>query len=179
MSDVGIDEHAEIDDDDDGHFPDSITRDFAMALDAVWRKTNDGPFTDTVREYKAVESIFTARAADNEEYVLGMQRGVAEAIFEDAVNKFESFETCMACWEDVVRLGIVQFEARCTLTWYYADCCRRNKRTEMGLDMLEPLIAELQRLLAEPDAHPVTAEYYRQQLAIMGDLRARLQAQRT
>ena len=84
----------------------------------------------------------------------------------------------MAYWEDVVRLGIVEFEVRCTMDWYYAECCRRNKRPEMGLAMLEPLIAELQRLRAEPNVGKADAWHYRQELENMGKLRARLEALR-
>jgi hypothetical protein len=177
MAELRMDEQAEMDDDADD-FPDSLTRDFAMAMDAAWLKTKDSPFADVVREYKAVESIFTARAADNEEYVLGMRRGVAEAIFKEAVLHQQSFDTCMARWEDVVRLGISEIQTRSTMTWYYAECCRRNKRTEMGLEMLEPHIAELQRLLADPNVEEGWAGYYRQELDIMGKLLAKLQAQR-
>jgi hypothetical protein len=177
MSELRPDEQAEIDDESD-RFPDSVTRDFVMAKDAAWLKTKDSPFADTVREYKVVESIFTVRAADNEFYVIEMRRRIAESIFADAVIKSEPFDTCMACYEDVVRLGIVEFEVRCTMTWYYGDCCRHNKRTEMGLKMVEPLIAELQRLLAEPNINEVDAWDYRQKLEGHERLLGKLQAQR-
>jgi len=85
----------------------------------------------------------------------------------------------MAFWEDVVRVGIVEFEVRCTMTWYYADCCRRNKKTEMGLNMLEPLVAELQQLLAEPNVSEVDAWDYRQKLKMMDNVLAPLQAQQS
>jgi hypothetical protein len=177
MSDLRPDEQAEIDDESDV-FPDSVTRDFAMAMDAAWLKTKDAPYVDIVREYKAVESIFIPRVADNEVYDLEFRRRVAEAIFKSAADDCKSFETCMAYWDDVVRLGIVQLEARTTMVWFYADCCRRHKQAEKGINMLEPLIAELQRLLAEPNIGEVDAEDYRQQLEIMGKLLAKLEAQR-
>lgn len=163
--------------DDEDAFPDSVTRDFAMAMEAAWLKTKDSAFTEMVHEYKAVENAFIPNVVDNDFAALEMRKRVAESIFKSAVTYHQPWDICLAYWNDVVHLGITQIEAKCTMTWYYAECCRMNGKAELGLRILDPLIDELRSLQSEPDVGEVNASFYRQQLAVIGKLRAKLHPQ--
>jgi hypothetical protein len=151
---------------------------FAKAMDATWLSTRESDFATLVREYKRLEAEHLARIADYEFHAREIKRRIAEIVLQAAIDRQQPFETCTQLWNDLLRLGFSDIDRTCTMTWYYAECCRRNKQTEIGIQLLEPLIDELQGLLAEPNFDEGVAEYYQEQLEIMGKLLAKLQAQR-
>lgn len=59
---------------DPNTFPDSISRDFAMAMDGAWLKTKESSFADVTQSYKDVESAFLLRAAGNDLFLLEIRR---------------------------------------------------------------------------------------------------------
>lgn len=161
-------------------WPDSISRDFAMARDGTWLKTRFMTFDETVREYKAVEAAFVHRAGDNDFRADSIRRCVAEDILKQAVHdKPQPFDTCTRLWDDLVTHGFPEIESRCTATWFFADCCRKHGQVEIGLAVLEPLIAELERLYAEAAATNQPDEYYRNELNLIRKVHGQLETQRT
>ncbi|MBK9259949.1 MAG: hypothetical protein IPM54_08955 [Polyangiaceae bacterium] len=50
---------------------------------------------------------------------------------------------------------------------------------DIGLGVLDPLIAELERLAADPATTKQAARYYRQEVDKLGELRAKLEALKT
>jgi len=159
-----------------GGHPNAESLALAKAIDATWRKTRHSSFGDIVQAYKAVEFEFVVRAGSNEIYVLETRRRVAEALLREAHGS-QPFDTCQKLWDDLLCIGFANIEIKCIMTWYYADSCRKNKEPEAGLAELEPLIAELERLLTEPTATEDAAGDYQDELAKLGKLRARLKAQ--
>jgi hypothetical protein len=169
---------AEIDDEfEDEGFPNELCRDFAHAIDATVVRTFESDFADTRVAFKKVEAEFIVRAGDDTFQILEMKRRVAEAILKSAVEKCETFETCRTWWAEMLCVGFTNMDRRCTMSWYYAECCRQNKKPDVGLEVLEPIIIEIERLLAEPTVTENAAEYYRYELDKLGKLRDRLKAQ--
>jgi len=121
----------------------------ARAIESTWLKTRDRSFADIAREYKVVEAEFVARAGDDACFALETKRRSAEQIFKAGLESPEPFDTCQELWNDLLRLGFTNLERRCMMSWFYADGCLRYKQPEAGLSVLEPLIAELERWLAE------------------------------
>jgi hypothetical protein len=169
--------HESGDDPEFDTFPDSTTRDFAMALDATWQQTRNSTFAEVVAAYKRVEDEFTLRAGDNEIYVLDFRRGIAECILKTAVDREEPFEVCEKLWNELLGLGFTDIEQRCTMSWYFADGCLYHQQTQTGLRVVEPVMAELERLLAESTVTEHAAEFYRYQLDIMQRRLDKLRAQ--
>jgi hypothetical protein len=151
---------------------------FAKASDAACVKCFRLDFDAAVQEYRALEAEFLARIGDRQNDALEIRRRVAERILDAAHGKKAPFETCTNAWNDLLQLGFSNFERKCTMTWFFADCCRKHRQTEIGLAVLEPLIAELERLRAEAAATNESVDYYDHELEPHRKLRAKLEAQR-
>jgi hypothetical protein len=156
--------------------PDPLDRDLGRAMDATWLQLRHRDFADVVREYKLVEEEFVRRAPDNEFHVRETRRRVAEAIFTEAARR-EPFDVCQKWWDELRAVGFTNIDRTCTMSWFYADSCLAHRQTDLGLAVLEPLIAEVERLLAEPTVTEAAAEYYRYEIDNLGKLRDKLKAQ--
>ncbi|HVK69445.1 MAG TPA: hypothetical protein VM694_33540 [Polyangium sp.] len=106
-------------------------------------------FAEAVDDHRRLEAEFVARAPDNEFHVLETRRGIAETILSLAYEKHPPFEACRAAWNEMVRLGFKDLGARCDASRFYADCCAYDKKTEEGLEVLEPLVADYRRIEAD------------------------------
>ena len=135
-------------------------------------------FASVVTDYRAIEAEFLVHMGDNEENAQQVRRIVAEFLFCAARDKDQPFETCQRYWNDLQRLGFYRIERQVDLTGLFAICCREHGQTELGLAVLDPLIAELERLRAEPTVTEFAAEYYEERLASLRRNRARLEAQK-
>lgn len=158
----------------DAEFPNELSRDFAHAMDVANVETFAGDFATAKDVYKKLENEFVSRAEEDE--VIEIQRRVAEAILKAGVEKHAPFEACTECWNELLRLGFTNLDRTCTMSWYYAECCRQNRQPDVGAAVLKPLIAKLQRLLGDPDLDEDEAEYYRYEIANLSKLHARLEA---
>ncbi len=159
-------------------FDDPMSRDLAHAMDVAWLRTKDAPFDEAKRAFQLVEREFILRAGDHEFYVIETKRRVIEAIFKAAYLDEQPFNTCQIWWNSLLQLGFSNIETSCIMSCIYADCCRFNRRPSEGLGTLEPVMAELERLLAKSTVTDDAAEFYRDQLDIMqkrlDELRAQL-----
>jgi hypothetical protein len=170
----------QLEDDDESDMdqhPDSISRDLACAMIATWQKVRSSDFADVVREYKLVEEEFIRRAADNNVDAGETKRRVAEAIFKTGVATRQPFDVCQKWWDELRKVGFTNIDRTCTMSWFYGDCCLCNMQSAAGIAVIEPLIAEVERLLAEPTVTEAAAEYYRYEIDNLGKLREKLKAQ--
>ncbi|MDC3961287.1 hypothetical protein KEG38_46125 [Polyangium jinanense] len=149
----------------------------AKAIDQAWLQTHKGDFTDAVREYQRVEAEFVARMNDNAPFVLETRRRIAEAILSAAHSHHPSFDVCREAWNNLVRFGFTNFHTRCMHSWFYADCCAYDEQPEEGLAVLEPLLAEIERLREEARATQRPTGFYENEIEHLGDLRDELLAQ--
>ncbi len=174
--------NGQLEDDDipeiDRH-PDSMSRDLARAMIATWQKVRHSDFAEFVREHKLVEEEFVrcAMDADNEVYVRETRRRVAEAIFKEAATGSEPFDVCQKWWDELRKVGFTNIDRTCAMSWFYADSCLAHGQADLGLAVLEPVIAEVERLLAEPTVTKAAAEYYRYEIDNLGKLLDKLKAQ--
>jgi hypothetical protein len=162
-----------------GGHPHAESLALAKAVDQTWLRTRHHSFVDVVQEYKAVEAEFLAhaRARDDEKWALEVKRRIAEALVREA-HGTQDFDTCQRYWNDLLRLGFTNTEIECVMIWYCADSCRITKRPDVGLSVLEPLIAEYEQALADPKSvEEGSDEYYQIELESLGRLRAKLKAQ--
>ncbi len=146
----------------------------AKAIDCAWLQTQNGDFTEGLREYRRVEAEFVARMNDNESFVLETRRRIAEAILSLAYDKHPPFEVCREAWNEVVRLGFTNLGVRCRASSDYVLCCLYDEECEEGLAVLEPLLDELERGLEEAKAAQRRTGFHEQELEGLGDLRDEL-----
>jgi hypothetical protein len=152
-------------------------RALAKAIDAAWLRTRDSSFTQKVDEFRQVEREFVQRAGDDENFVLETKRGIAEAILRQANVTNQPFHVCRDAWNELVQLGFSNIETTVAMSWFYGDSCLRNAEAVAGFAVIEPLAAEFERLLADPEVTEEYAEYYRYELDRLSKLRLALKAQ--
>ncbi len=160
-------------------WPEDISIAFDRALGVVmlkWRKTNAD---SAIADYRAIEAEFLVRIGDNQEIAQQVRRLVTEMLLSMAWQKDQPFEACQRYWNDLQQLGFYRIERQCFMTWFFADCCREHGHTDMGLAVLDPLIAELERLRADPSVTVQATKFYDQELEPLRKLRARLEAQKS
>lgn len=158
---------------------DSISRDFARARANAWKKTRDCDFATTIDEFRNVEQVFVNRAGANEAYVQYYKRCIADDLFEQAVHyKDAPFDSCYSLWKELNELGFSEVEERCFATRAFARFCKERGQAGIGLSLLDPLLADLERLRADPAVTLQAAKYYDQEIESGRKLRAELLAQR-
>lgn len=153
-----------------------ISRAFGKATDAAWLRMRDCDFDQIVNEYKRIEVDFVAQVSFNDFYVLETKRRITEIIFQEAMRKEQPFAICQQWWDDLLPLGFSDMERKCTMIWFYADCCLCFDQFQAGLEVLEPLIAEVEQSLAEPEVAEHAVRFFRKQLGLLQELRDELKA---
>ena len=174
------DEAAGLDDlgDEDG-WPDSISYDFAKARAETLQRTLQSDFAELQRELKTLQQTFVERAGDNEAYARHFCRQITEDLLDAAIHfQKQPFEICHGLWKELLDFGFVEIERKCHATWSFANCCCNYREIDLGLRVLEPLVIELEGLLADPSGSKPAAEYYREQLDHLGEVRTKLNALR-
>jgi hypothetical protein len=164
---------------------DKWPRDVAIAFDRAlgvasrkYIKNKEVDFASVVADYRAIEAEFLGRMGDNEENAQQVRRLVTETLLRAAWQKDEPLETCQRYWNDLLQLGFSRIEVQYDLTWSFADFCRAQGQTEIGLGVLDPLIADLERLRAERTDTEFAVEYYKDAIGNLRRLRAQLEAQK-
>jgi hypothetical protein len=142
------------------------------------RKNGKSDLDSVVAEFRAIETEYLVHVGDDEEIAQDVRRIIAGMIFEAAWYLDEPFETCQRYWNEVVELGYWGIDRQAAMTGSFAVCCSEYGQTDLGLATLDPLIAELERLRAEPAVTQQAAEYYDYELDSLRKLRARLEAER-
>ncbi|HRI63502.1 MAG TPA: hypothetical protein PK156_04675, partial [Polyangium sp.] len=159
---------------DDASRIQDLGRALAKAIDQAWLETRDRTFPEMVNAYRQVEADFVQRPGSNDFHILETKRRVAEAILRQANSTDQSFQVCQDAWNELVRLGFTNLERRCRMTWFYADCCLLHGQYEMGLALVEPLIAEFETALADPTCTEQAKRFYNQELEPLRKIRDEL-----
>ena len=144
----------------------------ADAKVAILVKEPEMSFEEAAQKYREVEMDFVARAPDDEEFVLETRRRIAEKILLAAQSYEQPFDVCFEAWGHLLRLGFSNTYRESLMTWFYADCCLMNEKPEAGIAVLEPLIADFEDRLSQPNAKG--ASFYQQELERLRKLLADL-----
>jgi hypothetical protein len=141
---------------------------------------NNGTFTfDTViADFRNLEAEYVERLQGNAENMQQVRRIITERLLMVSEALDEPFETHQQLWSELQRLGFYRIERQCTNTLNFARVCREHGKTDLGLEVLDPVIAEVERLRAKPNLTKWATEYYDQEIESLQKLRARLEAER-
>lgn len=165
---------------------DALYDEFWKAHRAVYKTFRDSKnrsFADIAADYRRVEAEFVARAGEGEAFeqcVRDMRASTAEEILMAACGLRAPFQACRDAWNDFVRIG--QDKSWMYPTTYVETCLKSNE-PEAGLAVVEPWIAEIERLLQEPQKPLQPPRHTRVelegQLKVLHELRDKLMAKRT
>ncbi len=154
-----------------------LSFEMVVAIHAIAKTSSNRSFADVARDIRQVEADSLARLqGDDAFFVPDAKQRISFALIKEANQHHESFEVCHDLWNELLQRGFADLKHKCTTTWFYADSCLFNKQPDVGLPLVEPLIAELQKLLREdPDAE-VSEEEYPEELARLQKLCDQLKA---
>lgn len=136
-------------------------------------------FAEVVADFRALEADYVAKLGTETENALRARRIITEKLIFMAWALEQPLETCQQYWHELQQLGFHRIERKINETSFFADICGEHGHINLGLEVLAPVIAEVERLRAEPNLTQWATEFYDQELASLGRLRARLEAERT
>jgi cell division septum initiation protein DivIVA len=147
------------------------------AMSKAAQKTRASSFADQLREYKAIEADFIKRAANDASLVLEIRQHVTDLSLKAARDTAQPFDTCRDLWNEMRSMGLTDSGREITVSSRYAECCLQNKQFEAGIAVVEPLIAEALRLLADPSVNRDHKRTYHYNLTDLKRLLGALKAQ--
>ncbi len=147
---------------------------FCDEAEAILVKEAKMEYADVVRAYRQIEEKFVNHAGYDDREVLETKRRIAESIFTAGCRQEQPFEVCRDNWNALVDLGFSTIETFSNMTWFYADCCLLHRQYEMGLALVEPLIAEFETALADPTCTEQAKRFYNQELEPLRKIRDEL-----
>lgn len=134
-------------------------------------------FAAVVADFRALEVEYAMSVGD-EENVKQVRRIITEKLLQMTSNLDEPFETSQLFWHELQALGFYRIEREINNTWMFAEICREHGQTDVGLSVIEPVIAKVEALHAKPGITQWATEYYEQELGYLRKLRVRLETER-
>jgi hypothetical protein len=157
---------------------------FEQAVDAENRKLlkNRKSVTFTFDAYvaglRAIEAEYVEHFRNDAENAHQVRRIITEWLFKFSDLDLR-FETSQSLWNELRQLGFYRIERECTYTMIFARMCLEHGRLDQGLEVMAPVVAELERLRAQPNVTQWASEYYEQELGYFAKLRAELEEARS
>ncbi len=154
---------------------------FGHAMDWTTVRSFRVDFASAEEDYQAILALFLKNAGTGEAAELAaleFRRRIAELIVSCANEKNQPFDVCQRCWNDLLALGFSDIDVRCMFSRRFVDSCRQHGQVDIGLGVLDPLLAELKEMMSAPDAPKQLKKFCKYQLENLGKLRTELEALR-
>jgi hypothetical protein len=149
---------------------------FWTRLTDILRKQLDMKYADLVDAYRQLEQEFIHDSDDDALDTRETKRHIAECILVAAHDHEQPFEVCRDAWNMLVELGFSNLHSFANKAWFYAHCCLFNAQYEVGLEVIDEAIAEIERRLDEPNLICRAETYYDHELNSLDPLREGLVA---
>lgn len=165
------------DEDDDAEVevsPDEI--EFTHQLSEIILQEMKWPFGEIERELRRIEEEFVTRAGDNKEVALDFKRRISNQILGAALMADQPHEVCRGIWKEVVERGFPDHETKRVHTGIYARCCQQNGEFDAGIEVLEPLITEMEQALNGKALTQNERKWYEKGIATSRKIRDELRA---
>lgn len=155
-------------------YPDEV--DFTHDMSQVTLRLLDLTFEEAAFEYRNIEAKYIARAGMSNEDILEIRRRTIAQILGAALGNEQTYEVCQSIWNEMNGLGFFDLERKYTMTAMCARCCQMNGEFDVALQLVEPLIPEIEQ--QGKDATPDSEMYAHctQLLAIYHKIRDELKA---
>lgn len=142
------------------------------------RKTRTFTVDAIVADFRALEARYMEHFRDHAENALQVQRITAEMLLKMTWIRSEPFETSQMFWHELQGLGFYRIEREISNTRMFAEICREYGHTDLGLSVIDPVIAKVEALHAKPGITQWASEYYEEELGYLRKQRARLETER-
>lgn len=138
------------------------------------RKSATFTFDAFIAGLRAIEAEYVEQFRDNAENAQQVRRIITEWLLKFS-DLDPCFEVSQSLWNELRQLGFYRIERECTYTMIFARMCLEHGRLDQGLEVMAPVVAELERLRAQPNVTQWASEYYEQELGYFAKLRAELE----
>lgn len=142
------------------------------------RKSETFTFDAFIAGLRAIEAEYVEHFRDNAENAQQVRRIITEWLLLFAEGLDPRFETSQSLWNELRQLGFYRIERECTDTLAFSRACLKHGRLDQGLEVMAPVVAELERLRAQPNVTQWAGEYYEQELGYFAKLRAEFEEAR-
>lgn len=153
--------------------PDTV---FVRRILALFARKEETNFDEVVRQYREIEAEFVELAAEDAAKATERKQSITNHLLMDAEKSEQPHEVCRKLWDELIQRGFMSINMRHAMSSTYARCCQWNGEFDVGIAVLEPLIAELQVLLAQPALTPNHRAFCEQFLRMHTVLRDELAA---
>jgi len=120
-----------------------LERQFVRELGDVFARKYEMSFEDLVKAFKAVETHYV-ELETKPFLILETKRRVAEWTLMAATDKRCPYETCRAQLDHLFQLGFTNLQTKATMCIIFARFCRATRHAREGIELLEPVVEELQ-----------------------------------
>ncbi|MBK9261213.1 MAG: hypothetical protein IPM54_15585 [Polyangiaceae bacterium] len=127
---------------------------FIRRVVAIFARKQEISFEEAVRQYRQIEAEYVALAGNDEAKALEVKQTITNHLLMDAEKEEQPHAICRELWEELVQRGFMSMNMRHVMSSTYAQCCQFNHEFDAGVAVLEPLIAELEMLLAQSAITP-------------------------
>jgi hypothetical protein len=140
-----------------------LERQFVRELGDVFARKYEMSFDDLVKAFKAVETHYL-ELETKPFLILETKRRVAEKILMAALDKRCPYEICRAQLDNLFELGFTNLEMKATMCLFFARHCRATRHAREGIELLEPVVEELQSELNRAGIRRSEREFWAQLL---------------
>jgi len=120
-----------------------LERQFVRELGDVFARSEQMSFEDIVDAFKAVESHHV-ELETRPILILETKRRVAEWMLMAATDKRCPHEISRVKLDNLFKLGFTNLQVKATMCLFFARYCRATSHAREGIELLEPVVEELQ-----------------------------------
>ena len=154
----------------------AVEDEFTERMHATALHREEVDFDQKVREYRTIEAEFIARAKEDEADILATKRRIMWWVLASAIDSSQPAEVCREIWDEIKRIGFADMDHRHTMSNIYARCCQCTGEFNTGIEVLDPLIKELQQWLPQAPITPEQRIHWEKKLEIHKEVVAELEA---
>lgn len=140
-----------------------LERQFVREVGDVFARSEQMSFEDIVEAFKAVESHHV-ELETKPILILETKRRIAENILMAAIDKRCPYEICRAQLDNLFQLGFTNLEREATMCLFFGRYCRRMGHAREGIELLEPVVEELQSEINRAGIKRREQEFWRELL---------------
>jgi hypothetical protein len=136
-----------------------LERQFVREVGDIFDRRYEMSFEDLVRAFKTVETHYV-ELETKPFLILETKRRVAEWMIMAATDKRCPYETCRARLDHLFQLGFTDLQMKVTMCIIFARYCRATRHFREGIELLEPVVEELQSELIRAGITRHEKEFY-------------------
>ena len=147
------------------------------AIKKIADESSQASFTEIEQRYRQLETEFReSLQPDDESFAQESKRRITQTLFRRACELHQPFDVCRDLWDALQPWDFGNLEDKCTMTRLYAECCLLHGQSEVGLAVVEPLLAHLQHQVATGTDEDMGEGNYPKEIGLLEKLHQQLEA---